>query len=126
MGWVGPPADPGMSTRVAWGGRGLGLRPLPRAQIAWRPRRRGQSAAADPSAAPGGRRAAAQPGTQVRAAARGSWAAPRGVLWPAEALVRAWVVVACARFPRLASAAASAPAFLRRSGADWRLRHRVR
>lgn len=32
----------------------------------------------------------------------------------------------CARFPRLAPAAASAPAFLRRSGADWRLRRRVR
>lgn len=69
--WVGPPTDPGMSTRMAWGGRGLGLRPLPRAQIAWRPRRRGHSTAADPSAAPGGCGAAAHLGTQVRAAARG-------------------------------------------------------
>jgi hypothetical protein len=69
--WVGPPTDPGMSTRLAWGGRGLGLRPLPRAQKARRPRRRGQSAAADPIAAPGGCQAAAQAGTQVPASARG-------------------------------------------------------
>lgn len=56
----------------------------------------------------------------------GSWAAPFGVPWPAEALGRVWAVMECARFPRLAPAAASAPAFLRRSGADWRLRRRVR
>lgn len=49
---VGPRTDPGMSTRVAWGGRGLGLRPLPRAQKARRPRRRGQSAARIPARLP--------------------------------------------------------------------------
>lgn len=117
---------PGVSTRVAWGGRGLGLRPLPRAQIVLRPRRRGQSAAADPSAALGGRRAAAQPGTQVPAATGGVGAAPHGVPWPPEVPGRARAVSVCARSPWLAPAAASAPAFLRRSRAGWRLRHHVR
>lgn len=56
----------------------------------------------------------------------GSWAASYGVPWTAEALGRVWAVVECTRFTRLAPAAASAPAFLRRSGADWRLRHCVR
>lgn len=49
-----------------------------------------------------------------------------GVRRLAEVLGRAWAAVACARFPRQAPASASAPAFLRRSGADWRLRHGVR
>lgn len=115
-----------MSTRVAWGGRGLWLRPLPRAQKARRPRRRGQSAAADPIVAPRGRQAVAQPGTQVPASARGFLGGTLRGPMAVEALGRAWVVVKCARFPRLAPAAASAPAFLRRNGADWRLRHCVR